>query len=163
MIETYNYPPDLPWGYWLQTHPQPDGGQTIVMGNKVYDGGLRHVFWEHRLNMCACLKYDEQLDMLHVALDRLHRLDDDLVPAVVLRDIFCHDGFWQHYCYWLNSSGLTWHGRHPLDSQRLTPEGRAVRLMLRMTSALSEGAVPRQIAANRGAAKMLALLPGDER
>ena len=102
---------------------------------------MRNAFFEGGLNMCACSneRMEEQLLFLEHALDFLHTPNPELVPTSDIRPLFETEAHWKHYAFFLCSVGLAWHGKHPLDTLQISDEGRAVLLMLRMTSAATRG------------------------
>ncbi len=151
------FDPEVPWGHHLTTPPWK-GGWHVLGDEERFPEDLRGFFWFERLGMGTIQNVDEHLDLLLAVLDALHTTGPEMVHATAARNVIGYEGYWQHYMCWICSQRLCSHSRHPLHRVRLTDEGHAVRLMLRLTSTLDPDLVPRLGMSDRRDVPILGLL-----
>jgi len=128
--------PNLPWGYWLVAG---EDGEALYDENGNAWDSVRDYLWTHRLRMGPhpANAVDAQLEFLLavlVAIDRRVVKTEERV-----RDLF--DGLWHlqaFYAHWLEGIGLTSTNR----VEDLTPEGRAVLVMLASTRSAGSAPLP---------------------
>ncbi|MBD8548286.1 hypothetical protein [Sphingomonas sp. CFBP 8760] len=162
VMPTEPFDPEVPWGQHLTSVPNL-GGWLVHDEAEHFPGDLRGYFWFERLKMGAVQNAREHLDLLLAVLDTLHTTGAELVHATAARNVIGYEGYWQHYMCWLSSQRLCTYVLHPLHKVRLTDEGRAVRLMLRLTSTLHSDVAPRLGTLDRRDVPVLGILDGTPR
>ena len=136
--------PALPWGYWILIDAEDDHSVPLLDEYGERWRSLREALWKGRLGMAARGDLgpadEEQIEFL---LAILAMIDRSVVSAEgVVSDMF--ENSWlltSHYSSWLAGQGLL-KADGNLATARLTPEGRAVLVMLASTRPADRVALP---------------------
>lgn len=118
---------DLPWGYWLVSKSEFPGRPPLVDEDGAEWGSVREAFWSGRLGLPYSRLAEQTMQFM---ANYMAIVDGRFVPQEeCVRDIFQGD---QHvsnlYRLFMDAAGLVC-----ARDTRLTPEGRAVLLMLLAT------------------------------
>lgn len=123
--------PDLPWGYWLVSSGDVPGQPPLIDEDGRNWDSVREAFWEGRLGLGKCCS-DRTLEFIASYLAIVDRRFVE--EGERARDIFQADGHLAHFF----EAFLTAAGLLTDRNNRLTPEGRAVLLMLISTRKLED-------------------------
>jgi hypothetical protein len=130
--------PNLPWGYWCRVSDQE--WPPLFDENGREWTSLREYFWSERLGMASASEHDREhaLEVLLSVLVAIDRRVIGIEEKVI--DLFqdCWHLARQFLGHWLEGLGLTDEGL----SGSLTPEGRAVLVMLASTRSLRAAPIP---------------------
>lgn len=128
----------LPWGYWCRTSGEEWPPLFDEEGNEWLS--VREYFWTARLGMARASEHDRQ-KALEVLLSVLVAIDRRVI-GIEERVIDLFEDSWQlarqFLAPWLEGLGLTQDGL----SNTLTPEGRAVLVMLASTRSRQAAPIP---------------------
>ena len=141
--------PRLPWGYWMVIDEFGDPLNPIIDEDGRRWQSLRAALWYGRLGMGDAEHpwyLEENAEFLLAVLATLHRTAPSIHETVL--DLF--DGQWRntsHYAEWLLGRGLIIPNRSVsglalLEDAELTPEGRAVLMLLLATRPFELAAKP---------------------
>lgn len=125
--------PDLPWGYWLTSSGDVHGEPPLVDEQGRQWGSVREAFWSGRLGF-PNVHYRWVDAVLGFMLSFLAIHDGRFVAREErIRDIFLGDGHLSEFFFaFMIAAGFI------ESSQQLTPEGRAVLMMLIATRSQDE-------------------------
>lgn len=126
--------PDLPWGYWLTSTGDVHGEPPLVDEDGKHWGSVREAFWSGRLGF-PDFHYRWVDAVLGFMMSYLAMHDSRFIKKDErIRDIFLGDGhFEQFFSAFMITAGFM------RSDQELTPEGRAVLVMLIATRSEEEG------------------------
>ena len=131
---TDRFNPNLPWGYWLVAQGELDGYPPLTDHTGQTWGSVREYFWEERLGMAAIPRSDTRNQELEFMLATLVSLDRRVIYTEERAvDLF---GSWdrsRHYLSWLAGQKLLMPQPEADLAADLSPEGRAVLVMLAST------------------------------
>ena len=136
--------PALPWGYWILIDAEDDPSAPLLDEYGERWRSLREALWKGRLGMASRSDLgpadEEQIEFL---LAILAMIDRSIVSAEgVISDMF--ENSWlltSHYSSWLAGQGLI-EADGNLATARLTPEGRAILVMLVSTRPADRAPLP---------------------
>ena len=130
--------PNLPWGYWCRVNDTEWPPLYDEEGTEWRS--LREYFWTARLGMASASEHDRE-HALEVLLSILVAIDRRVI-AIEEKVIDLFSNSWhlaRQFCGpWLEGLGLSEHGL----SGNLTPEGRAVLVMLASTRSRQAAPIP---------------------
>jgi hypothetical protein len=141
---TDRFNPNLPWGYWLVAQGELDGLPPLIDPLGQRWRSVREYFWAERLGMAPIQRDDVRNKELEFMLATLVSLDRRVIYTEERAvDLF---GSWdrsRHYMSWLAGQKLLMPQPEASLDADLSPEGRAVLVMLASTR--SPDAAPRAI------------------
>lgn len=127
--------PNLPWGYWIVIDADGSSSAPLIDDQGRRWHSLREALWVGRLGMIDDEQHaavnDEQVEFLLAVLSAIDRTVVSVAGMVT--DMFNNN--WintAHYAAWLGGQGLI-EAAHSLTNAKLTPEGRAILVMLAAT------------------------------
>ena len=127
--------PDLPWGYWLTSTGEVHGEPPLVDEDGRVWGSVREAFWTGRLGL-GDFRMPSTPHVLDFMLSYLAVLDSRFVgPEERVHSIFRGDGHLERFV----SAYMVAQGLLRGHREGLSPEGRAVLLMLMATRAHGGG------------------------
>jgi hypothetical protein len=131
---TDRFNPNLPWGYWLVAQGELDGFPPLTDHTGKTWRSVREYFWTERLSMAAIPRTDTRNQELEFMLATLVSLDRRVIYTEERAvDLF---GSWdrsRHYMSWLAGQKLLMPQPEADLAADLSPEGRAVLVMLAST------------------------------
>lgn len=126
--------PNLPWGHWMLAPGEIDGMPPLTDHTGKRWRSVREYFWVARLGMAPIARDDTRNRELEFMLATLVALDRRVIPAEERAlDLFESWDRSRHYLCWLQGQKLLMPEPEASQNSDLSPEGRAVLIMLAST------------------------------